>query len=108
MGRRQRRGDHLVQPLSPDDYESKQYHSLAVGRVDGVPTTTLISRHGDLLYERRTDCATRLHRTGETTTYAVDLPWDLFKPFAPPLDQEMGLNVFYLAAGTGADRPVYA
>jgi len=34
--------------------------------------------------------------------------WDFFEPYAPSLDSEMGLNVFYFSAGQGTSQPVYS
>jgi|GEM_PF-2938344 len=95
---------NLVLPLSPDDYESRRYHSYGFGALQGRPTAALVGRHGEILLQDTPELAPKITRQGETATYEITIPWHRFEPYAPPLDQELGLNVFYVAAGKDAGR----
>ena len=97
---------NLVRPISPDDYESQRYHSVGIGAVDEDPRTYLVGHDGEVLMRRLPEITPVVERNGDMLRFKVALPWDLFHPYGPPLDQEMGLNVFYLGAGGSADRSI--
>jgi len=97
---------NLVRPISPDDYESKRYHSVGIGVEDGAPRAYLVGRDGDVALTPLPGIEPVVERRGDTTRYDVTIPWSVFHPYGPPLDLDMGLNVFYVGAGAAADRGV--
>lgn len=99
---------NLVHPISPDDYESRRYFSYAFFGDGERPRAALVGRHGQVLLQPEPDLAPVITRQDGFTTYAVTIPWERFTPYAPPLDEELGLNIFYLGAGSGGSRPVFA
>ncbi|MBU8870840.1 MAG: hypothetical protein KOO60_08285 [Gemmatimonadales bacterium] len=99
---------NLVQPMSPDDYESRRYFSFGFYSLNGRPQAVLVGKHGKVLLQPEPGLVPVITRQGSLSTYEIAIPWEQFKPYAPPLDQEMGLNIFYLGAGQGASRPVYS
>lgn len=99
---------NLIRPISQDDYESLRFHSVGLGVEDGGPRAWLVALDGEVLESPLPDTTPRIVRQGGETTYEVALDWEIFRPYAPPLDQDMGLNVIYVGAGPVGDRPVLA
>ncbi len=97
---------NLVRPISLDDYESRQYHALGVGCENGVPQAWLVGRDGELGLQPLPEVVPTVERTDDGIRYAVTLPWSVFHPYGPPLDLEMGLNVFYLGAEIDGSQPI--
>ena len=99
---------NLVHPISPDDYESRRYFSFAFYSSHGQPAAALVGKHGQVLLQPEPALAPAITRQGNRTVYEIAIPWEKFTPYAPPLDQELGLNIFYLSAGQSASRLVYS
>lgn len=99
---------NLIQPVSPDDYESRRYYSYGFGAATGEPVAALVSQHAKVLLQGENNLQPRITRESDTIRYDITIPWEYFDPYAPPLDQEMGLNVQYLGAGQDAGRQVLA
>jgi hypothetical protein len=99
---------NLIQPISPDDYEARRYYSYGFYLEDGAPQAALVGQHGQVLLRPVPRLAPRITRSGDTTQYEITIPWADFSPYAPPLDQEMGLNVFYFGAGANNSRPIFS
>ncbi len=97
---------NLIRPLSPDDYESQRYHALGFGTVDGEPRGWLVAHDGEVLLQPLSETRPTIERRGDTIVCHVSIEWEVFHPYAPPLDQDMGLNVFYLGAGDADRRPI--
>jgi hypothetical protein len=99
---------NLIHPISPDDYESRRYFSYGVSHINGLPdpTAVLIARHGETIMRTAPDSVPDVERDGDRITLSLNLPWTAFSPYAPPLDPELGLNIFYLGAGPEETRPV--
>ena len=99
---------NLILPITPEDYESRRYFSLGFGYDPSRKAVgaLLVARHGDNLMIPVTDLQPAFIQQGDRIAFGIDLPWSLFRPYAPPLDPRLGLNVFYLGAGPGDDRPV--
>lgn len=99
---------NLIQPLSPDDYESRYYYSYGFFEDHGQPRSTLVGKHGKILLQSAPGLTPVITRQGNVTQYEIVIPWDALSPYGPPLDQEMGLNVFYLGKGKGDSRLKYS
>jgi hypothetical protein len=99
---------NLIQPLSPEDYESRYYYSYGFHASDGVAQATLVGKHGKILLQQTPGLRPVITRTGDDITYEVSIPWKYFDPYGPPLDQEMGLNVCYFGAVKGSTRPIFS
>lgn len=99
---------NLVRPIGHDDYESRRFHSVGVGLDDGRPAAWLVSHDGDVRLEPLPGVAPVLERRDDRVRWRVLIPWRVFHPYGPPLDVQMGLNVFCLGAGAGPSRPVLA
>lgn len=99
---------NLILPLSPEDYESRRYFSLGFHAAKGRPAAVLIARHGQVLMQPVPGLEPVIEREGDRVRYDITIPWEQFAPYAPPLDQELGLNVFYLARSAGPSREVCA
>lgn len=99
---------NLVHPISPDDYESRRYFSFGFFGGEDRPQAALVGMHGQVLLKTEPDLSPVITHGKSRTTYEIAIPWENFTPYAPPLDQEMGLNIFYLGVGRGASRPVFA
>jgi hypothetical protein len=97
---------NLIRPISHDDYESRRYHALGFGCDDGEPRGYFVSHDGVVVMRPLAETRPVISRQGDTTTYRIAIDWDVFSPYAPPLDQDMGLNVFYLGSGTAGHRSV--
>lgn len=98
----------LVRPIGHDDYESRSFHAVAVGLDQGEPRAWLVSVDGEPCETPLADVPVELTRRGADVRWQVTLPWSIFRPYGPPLDLEMGLNVVYVGAGTGSSRPTVA
>lgn len=99
---------HLIRPIGHDDYESRRYHAVALGLVDGEPRAWLVSVDGDERREPLPAAVPSLAREGDGFRWRAVIPWSVFRPYGPPLDLEMGLNVVALGAGAGSSRDVAA
>ena len=99
---------NLIHPISPDDYESRRYFSYGISVRDGGVVATLVARHGQVLLQEDPDLLCSLVAEDGLRCYEIVIPWDRFTPYAPPLDSQMGLNIFYLGAGRDAGRAVLA
>ncbi len=99
---------NLIQPLSPEDYESRYYYSYGFHEKDGVAQATLVGKHGEILLQPSPGLIPEITKQGATITYEVSIPWEYFTPYGPPLDQEMGLNVAYFGTLNGSSRPIYS
>jgi len=99
---------HLIRPIGLDDYESRRYHAVALGLDQGEPRAWLVSVDGDRRREPLPEAAPILARDGDAFRWRASIPWDVFHPYGPPLDLEMGLNVIVLRAGGGSTRLVAA
>lgn len=99
---------NLVHPISPDDYESRRYFSFGFFGSPAQPRAALVGRHGQVLLQSQPALAPVITRQDGRTTYNIAIPWEQFTPYAPPLDQELGLNIFFLGEGKGDARPVFA
>ncbi len=99
---------NLVHPVSPDDYDSRRFYSYGFFVRDGEAQATLVGRHKEVLLEPMPQLNPAISRQENETTYQIAIPWDFFEPYAPSLDPEMGLNVFYFSTGEGTSQPVYS
>lgn len=99
---------NLIHPVSPDDYDSRRYYSYGFFTRDGQPEAALVGKHGEVLLEAVPGLKPRIVQQGGQVRYEMAIPWEFFTPYAPGLDPEMGLNIFYLGAGEGPHRPVYS
>ena len=99
---------NLVRPLSRDEYESPRFHAVALGVEDGTPRAWLVSIDGHVRKTPLPDVTPTISRRDDALVYEIALPWEIFRPYAPPLDQDMGLNVIYTGAGPVGLRPVLA
>ena len=99
---------NLVLPLSLEEFESRRYISLGFSEQDGRPVATLVARHGQVLLQPLTDIVPVVKRQDGGARYEVDIPWSTFAPYGPPLDLDLGLNVFYFGSGDGEERPTCA
>jgi len=97
---------NLIRPISHDDYESRRYHALGFGILEGESQAWLIAHDGEILLTPLPETRPVISRQGDTIIYQIPIHWEVFHPYAPPLDQDMGLNVFYLGAGASGHRPV--
>jgi len=99
---------NLIRPISLDDYESQRYHSLGVGVVNGTPQTYLVGHDGDVLLRHLPTIKPSVSQKSDGLRFEVTIPWSVFHPYGPPLDQDMGLNVMYLGAGDSSSRSVFS
>ncbi len=99
---------NLVHPVSPDDYDSRRYYSYAFYLNEGQARATLVGRHKEVFLQSIPPLKPTITQQGNTTTYEIAIAWEFFDPYAPSLDPEMGLNVFYFTAGEEATRSVYS
>ena len=99
---------NLILPMSPDDYESRRYFSYGFYEAAGEPTAVLVGRDGKVELAPRSELAPEITRLADQTEYRITIPWEHFTPYAPPLDQEMGLNVFYIDASKGMSGQRFA
>jgi hypothetical protein len=97
---------NLIRPISLDDYESQRYHSLGVGVVNGTAQTYLVGHDGDVLLKQLPSIKPTVTQQDGGLQFEVTIPWAIFHPYGPPLDQDMGLNVMYLGAGNASTRAV--
>ncbi len=98
----------LVRPLSHDDYESRHYHAVGLGLEDGEPRAWLVGLDGETQKTPLPGVTPTVERRGDATVWTAAIGWEVFHPYAPPLDQDMGLNVIYAGAGPEGRRTVLA
>jgi hypothetical protein len=99
---------NLVFPLSPDDYESKRYFSYGFFAKEGRPEAALVGKHGQVLLQSIPSLKPQITPRSDGARYEISIPWERFAPYAPPLDQDMGLNIFYVGASQAGSRPVFS
>jgi hypothetical protein len=92
---------HVVVPPDTLGYESRRFFSFGFGLEGGLPIGAVLSRHGEPLQHRVMELAPkiRLLPDGRTATYQIHIPWSSVAPYAPPLDNLLGLNVVYRSIG---------
>ncbi|MFH1843584.1 MAG: alpha/beta fold hydrolase [bacterium] len=84
----------------PDDggYESEYHFSFGFGLEAGSPCGAVVARHGVPTLQRVVELAPKikLSPTGDTASYTMWIPWRSCAVLAPPLLENLGLNICYL------------